>query len=87
LHRVGVERCHAWLVGHGQKQLRHARFLDDGQIITVSEDGTARQWNPPYDASPTALACELESHLFGHGEPSPECRDALAPPVPSPAVR
>jgi WD40 repeat protein len=64
VHRADLERCYVELVGHKQgTTIRHVRFLDDGRLITASEDGTVRQWTPPYDASSTELACELQGHL------------------------
>ena len=85
LHRVGVERCHASLVGHRAGAIAHVGFLGDGQIITVSEDGTARQWRPPYDASRDALACELEARLFGDAAigASPGCDEPRTRPPPA----
>jgi serine/threonine-protein kinase len=65
VHRVDLEGCYATLVGHERElPIAHMRFLGDGQIITASEDGTARQWNPPYEASSSELACELGGYLF-----------------------
>jgi WD40 repeat protein len=67
LHRIDLDDCYAALVGHQRTPVSHVRFLDDGQIITVSEDGTIRQWKPPYEASSAELACELEGYLFERG--------------------
>jgi serine/threonine protein kinase/WD40 repeat protein len=68
LHRVDLEDCYATLIGHKQDAvIRHVKFLDDGQLITVSEDGTVRQWNPLYEASISELACELQGYLFDPG--------------------
>ena len=67
LHHVDRDTCDAQFVGHQRTLMAHVRFLDDGQLVTVSEDGTARQWNPPYRESNAELACELEERLFDHG--------------------
>ena len=63
VHRADLERCYVELAGHKQAPVRHVRFLEDGQLITGSDDGTVRQWRPPYDASSAELACELETRL------------------------
>lgn len=81
VHRVDLEACHAALVGHTPGEaIRHVRFLGDGQIVTASEDGTVRQWNPPYDASSAELACELQRHLFDRerGHSNAATRDCAA---------
>lgn len=81
VHRVDLEACYAALVGHTPgKAIRHVRFLGDGQIVTASEDGTVRQWNPPYDASSDELACELQRHLFDRerGHSNAATRDCAA---------
>jgi len=81
MHRVDLEGCYAALVGHKQAApIRHVRFLGDGQIITASEDGTVRQWNPLYEASSAELACELQGHLFDpeRSGSNPATRDCAA---------
>jgi len=90
LHRVDVDGCYAALVGHGPEPIAHVRFLGDGQVVTASEDGTVRQWNPPYEASSAELACELQGHLFdrargGGNAATRECAAGAAvrpPPAP-----
>jgi WD40 repeat protein len=80
LHRVDVDGCYAALVGHGPEPIAHVSFLGDRQIITASEDGTVRQWNPPYEDSSSELACELQGHLFDpeHGGVNVTTRECAA---------
>lgn len=71
LHRVDQEGCYVTLIGHkAAPAVRHGLFLDDGQIITASDDGTVRQWLPPYRASRSDLACELQQYRFDPGSKS-----------------
>jgi WD40 repeat protein len=80
LHRADLEGCYAALVGHQPAAaIRHVRFLDDGQIITAAEDGTVRQWNPPYEASSSDLACELQAYLLDRGPVSDACQQRPGP--------
>lgn len=66
VHRIDVERCYVELIGHQRgATIRHVRFLGDGQLITASEDGTVRQWTPPYRAPDDDLACELAGRVSG----------------------
>jgi WD40 repeat protein len=63
VYRADRERCYVELTGHKPVPIRHLQFLRDGQLVTASDDGTVRQWAPPYDAPDSELACELETRL------------------------
>ncbi|MEZ4360052.1 MAG: serine/threonine-protein kinase [Kofleriaceae bacterium] len=71
VHRIGEVGCYAELRGHQSAQpIRNAAFLADGQVVTASDDGSVRLWDPPYDASAAELACELRRRT---GVAPPDC--------------
>ena len=75
LHHVDQDGCYMALIGHkAAPAVRHGLFLDDGPIITASDDGTVRQWRPPYKASTAELACELQQYRFSHGPKAAPCK-------------